>query len=77
MRCGRSSSSGPRRTIAPTRQGQYRQVSRLVLSPECIPSDAHFFRVEAWLVALVVSEKVKNAMEEVGCLGAEFVELAT
>lgn len=55
--------------------GQYRQVTRLALAPGTVPADAHFFRVEGWLVALVVSEMVKEAMERVGCLGAKFVQL--
>jgi len=55
--------------------GQYRQVTRLVLDPGAIPADAHFFRVEGWLVALIVSEAVKDAMERVGCLGAKFIDV--
>jgi len=53
--------------------GQYRMVTRLKIMSEHVPADAHFFRVEGWLVALIVSEKVKEAMERVGCLGAKFV----
>jgi hypothetical protein len=55
--------------------GQYRQVTRLALARDAIPADAHFFRIEGWLVALVVSERVKKAMERVGCFGAQFLEL--
>ncbi len=33
------------------------------------------FRVEGWLVALIVSEPVKEAMEQIGCFGAKFVEV--
>lgn len=55
--------------------GQYRQVTKLVLNATGIPGDAHFFRVEGWLVALVVSEAVKQAMESAGCSGAKFIEL--
>jgi hypothetical protein len=57
--------------------GQYRQVTKLVLAHDAVPTDAHFFRVEGWLVALVVSEAVKEAMEGIGCLGAKFIELPT
>lgn len=56
--------------------GQYRQVTRLVVDPASIPADARFFRPEGWLVALVVSERVKAAMERAGCLGAKFVEVS-
>ena len=55
--------------------GQYRQVTKLVLAPDRVPAEAHFFRVEGWLVALIVSEAVKEAMDRVGCLGAKFTEL--
>lgn len=57
--------------------GQYRQVTKLVLAPGSVPADAHFFRVEGWLAALVASEAVKEAMEQTGCLGAKFIELTT
>jgi hypothetical protein len=59
----------------PDLAGQYRQVTKLVLAPAMIPADAHYFRIAGWLVALVVSEAVKNAMQAAGCLGARFVEL--
>jgi hypothetical protein len=55
--------------------GQYRQVTRLVIDPNRVPPAAHFFRIEGWLVALVVSEAVKSALLEAGCLGAKFVQL--
>ncbi len=57
--------------------GQYRQVTKLSLDSTCIPTDAHFFRIEGWLVVLVVSEAVKDAMERVGCVGAKFIALQT
>lgn len=55
--------------------GKFRQVTKLVLDSRAIPADAHFFRIKDWEIVLVVSETVKNAMEKVGCVGAEFVEL--
>jgi hypothetical protein len=55
--------------------GQYRQVTSLTVDPKAIPSDAHVFRVEGWLVALIVSEDVRAAMERVGCVGAKFIEV--
>jgi hypothetical protein len=55
--------------------GQYRMVTRLRILTEQVPRDAHFFRVEGWRIALIVSEGVKEAMERVGCLGAKFVEV--
>jgi len=59
----------------PEKVGQYRQVTDLVLSRDAIPPDAHFFRVDGWRIALIVSEVVKNAMERVGCYGAQFTAL--
>lgn len=55
--------------------GKYRMVTRLRLDPQRIPDDAHFFRVEDWKIALIVSEPVRLAMERVRCHGAKFVEV--
>jgi hypothetical protein len=56
--------------------GQYRQVTKLVVEPKSIPDNAHFFRIEGWLIALVLSEAVKSALTEAGCLGGQFVEVS-
>ncbi len=55
--------------------GSYRQVTKLVLDADAVPPDAHFFRIKGWEIALIVSETVKHAMERVGCLGAEFIDV--
>lgn len=55
--------------------GQYRQVTRLKVHGGSVASDAHVFRIEGWLVGLVVSEAVKESMERTGCLGATFVDV--
>lgn len=55
--------------------GQYRQVTRLVIEASRVPNDAHFFRLGGWPIALVVSERVKTAMEEAGCRGAMFSDI--
>lgn len=57
--------------------GQYRQVTKLVVSSVSIPKDANFFRIKDWLVALIISEPVKEVMESVGCFGAKFIEVQT
>jgi len=62
-------------SVRPDLAGQYRSVSKLVLDKSAIPPDAHFFRIKDSWIELIVSEVVKNAMERVGCYGAEFVEL--
>ncbi len=59
----------------PDKTGDYRYFDKLVLARQAIPQDAHFFRLKGYLIHLVVSETVKNAMERVGCYGAEFTEL--
>lgn len=56
--------------------GQYRQVTRLALDSAKVPSDAHFFRIEGWPVALIVSDRVRAAMEHTGCLGAKFLNVS-
>jgi hypothetical protein len=57
--------------------GHYRQISTLVLNEAEIPVATHVFRIHGSLVELVVSERVKVAMEAVGCLGARFIEVPT
>ncbi len=52
--------------------GQYKSVTRPKIDPALVPENVHLFRVWAG-VALVVSEMLKDAMEEVGCLGAKFL----
>lgn len=59
----------------PDLAGQYHHISPLVVDPRRIPEDAHFFRVEAWLVGLIVSDAVKAAMERAGCAGAKFIDV--
>lgn len=61
--------------VRPDKAGDYRTFEKLVLARSLIPADAHFFRVKGYLIQLIVSETVKNAMERVGCYGAEFTEL--
>ena len=52
--------------------GQYRMVTKLKIDPKCVPPDAQFFRIVGWSIALIVSEHIKTAMEQCGCLGAKF-----
>jgi hypothetical protein len=59
----------------PDLAGEYRMVVNLKVVGSAIPSDAHIFRIKGWLVGLIVSDKVKRAMELAGCLGAKFAEV--
>jgi hypothetical protein len=52
--------------------GQYRQVTKLAIDASAVPQGSHFFRIQGWSVALIVSKQIKDAMESVGCFGAEF-----
>ncbi len=55
--------------------GQYRTVSRLKILPNLIPTSTHMFRIYGWTVVLVVSERLRDAMERAGCEGAVFREV--
>jgi hypothetical protein len=59
----------------PDKVGQYRMVTRLRIDPHKLPADAQLFRLQGWVIALVVSESVKQAMEYVGCFGARFQDV--
>ncbi|PTL85085.1 hypothetical protein DAT35_04610 [Vitiosangium sp. GDMCC 1.1324] len=58
----------------PERVGEYRNVSGLKVDPAKI-GDASIFRPWGWEVVLIVSERVKLAMEEEGITGAKFKEV--
>ncbi len=55
--------------------GQYRMVSGLRIRSQAVPAGAHIFRVAGWPVALLVSRRLRGAMEAAGCLGAAFIEV--
>jgi hypothetical protein len=59
----------------PDKAGHYRMVTRLRIDVGQVPREVDIFRVEGWLVALIVSERLKAAMEAVGSRGARFVEV--
>ena len=58
----------------PDRLGEYQNVRGLKVDPEKI-GDAHIFRPWGWLVVLIVSEHVKQAMEAEGITGIKFIEV--
>ncbi|HYO56392.1 imm11 family protein [Archangium sp.] len=58
----------------PERVGHYRNVSGLKVDPDKI-GDANIFRPWGWKVALIVSERVKLAIEEEGLIGPRFMEV--
>lgn len=59
----------------PDKIGSYRGVTRLVLDRRALGERDHFFRVEGWRIALIVSDAVKAAMERAGCRGAQFLDV--
>lgn len=56
----------------PDKEGQYRGVIGLKVAPSRI--DADIFRPWGWTVVLIVSERVKLAMEGAGITGTQFTE---
>ncbi|HSP79783.1 MAG TPA: DUF1629 domain-containing protein, partial [Myxococcaceae bacterium] len=57
----------------PDKVGQYRNVRGLKVDSARI-GDAHIFRPWGWRVVIVVSELLKDAMEQEGITGVEFIE---
>jgi len=57
----------------PDKLGQYRNVSGLRVDPTKV-GNSNIFRPWGWTVALIVSERVKLAMEGAGITGTEFTE---
>jgi len=58
----------------PEKLGGYKNVRGLKVDPAKI-GDAHIFRPWGWLVVLIVSEHVKQAMEAEGITGIKFIEV--
>jgi hypothetical protein len=56
----------------PAKAGKPRGVIRLVLDPSRIGSH-HIFHPKDWRVATIVSEDVRNALDEIGATGMEYV----
>lgn len=54
---------------------RYRMVTNLAIDRRKVPASAHFFRIQRWPIALIVSELVKDAMQRKGCLGAKFEQV--
>ncbi|WP_225411653.1 imm11 family protein [Stigmatella hybrida] len=58
----------------PDKVGQYMGVDRLRIDKRRV-GNAGVFRPEGWEVALLVSEELKNAIEDMGVTGARFEEV--
>lgn len=58
----------------PERLGEYRNVRRLRIDPSVV-GDAHIFRPWGWQLTIIISERVKDAMEEAGLTGTRFTEV--
>lgn len=58
----------------PDRVGEYKNVRGLKVDPAKI-GGANIFRPWGWQVVLIVSERVKQAMEEEGIIGTKFIEV--
>lgn len=58
----------------PEKVGQYRVVAGMRIDPAKV-GDARIFRPWGWTVALIVSEDLKQAMEQEGLTGTRFLEV--
>ncbi len=58
----------------PDRVGQYKNVRGLRVDPQTLGA-AHLLRPWGWQVVLLVSERLKQAMEAEGITGTQFVEV--
>lgn len=58
----------------PEKVGHYRHVSGLKIDPEKV-EDASIFLPWGWTVVLIVSERVKQAIEEEGLVRPKFIEV--
>ena len=58
----------------PERLGGYRNVRGLRIDSRVV-GDAHIFRPWGWQLAIIISERVKDAMEEAGLTGGRFAEV--
>ena len=58
----------------PDKVGKYRNVRGLKVDPAKV-GDADIFRPWGWVVVLIVSERVKLAMETEGITGTKFIEV--
>lgn len=58
----------------PERVGEYRAVHGMRIDPTKV-GGARIFRTWGWLVTLVISEDIKQAIEREGLTGATFVEV--
>ena len=72
-RCGEVTFWEPRHGD-PERVGHYRNVRGLKIDSARV-GDSHIFRPWGWTIVLIVSERVKQAMEAEGMRGAKFVEV--
>jgi len=58
----------------PEKTGQYRSVYNLRIDPKKV-GEAKVFRTWGWDIALIVSEEIKEALEDIGATGTKFKEV--
>jgi hypothetical protein len=58
----------------PEKTGQYRAVYGMRIDPSKV-GEAQVFRTWGWTVALIVSEQIKEALEQLGTTGTKFKEV--
>jgi hypothetical protein len=60
------------RDARPDKIGEYRMFTRLRIRADMVDR-SNAFRIEGWIVALIVSERIRRRMLDVGVTGARFV----
>jgi hypothetical protein len=58
----------------PEKVGEYQGLMGLKVDPARIGDDAHIFRPWGWRVAVVISEPLKQALEQAGITGMKYIE---
>jgi len=58
----------------PERVGEYRNVRGMRIDPSQV-GDTHFFRPWGWQITIIISERVKQALEEACVTGTRFTEV--
>jgi hypothetical protein len=58
--------------VRPDLAGTPEMITKLIIDPNRVSNECHVFRVEGWDIAVIVSDLVKNAIEDAGVSGIRF-----
>ncbi|MFN0292429.1 imm11 family protein [Pedobacter helvus] len=62
-------------SVRPDKAGEYKTIYKLMIDPEKIQGE-HFFRIKKYDVAIIISEKLKQKMEEKHIKGIKFKKVS-